>query len=114
MAGTDQDTRAAASFWREVRRFSEAARPWSTDALFYEIKPDEEYDPTLVSRRVYGRRDEYLAGMAAAGVDTVDQSLPQKKIALPDEGALMRIKRQTGFETRSDYRENFAPTWSDE
>lgn len=112
MAGTDTDTRAAAAFWREIRRFSEQARPWTANAIYYDIKPDEKYDPSLVSRRVYGRRDEFLAVMAAAGIDTLDQALPQKQIILPDEGALMSIKRKTGFESRSDYRENFAPTWS--
>ena len=88
MSGIDQDTRAAAAFWREVRKF-------------------------VVSRRVYGRRDEYLAVMAASGIDSVDQALPQKRVALPDEGELNRIKRKTGFESRSDYRENFAPTWAE-
>ena len=114
MAGTDQDTRAAAAFWREIRRFADSARPWTTNAVYYEIKPDEAHDPSLVSRRVYGRRDEFMAVMAAARIDNVDQALPQKRIVLPDEGALLRIKRQTGFESRSDYREDFAPTWSTE
>lgn len=113
MSGIDQDTRAAAAFWREVRKFAERAQPWTTSAFFYEIKPDEIYDPSLVSRRVYGRRDEYLAVMAACGIDSVDQALPQKRIALPDEGELNRIKRKVGFESRSDYRENFAPTWAE-
>lgn len=107
----DKDTRAAAAFWREIKRFSENAKPWDSDVRFYEIKPDEVLDPTKVSQRVYGRRDEFLAVMAAAGADTVDQPLAQKKIALPTEGALLRIKRSTGFETRADLRENFGPVW---
>lgn len=113
MAGQEQDTRAAASFWREVRRFSESAKPWSTNVIFYEIKPDEKHDPSLVSKRVYGRRDEFLAVMAAAGIDNIDLELPQKRIALPNDGALLNIKRRTGFESRSEYRDNFAPTWSE-
>lgn len=109
--GLEQDTRAAADFWREVKKFVESAKDWSVDVIFYQIKPDELYDPTLVSRRVYGRRDEFLTVMAASGTDSVDQPLPQKRIALPSEGALLKLKRKTGFETRADYRENFSPIW---
>lgn len=107
----DQDPRAAAAFYRAVRKFCAAAKPWETDAIFYETKPDEEYDLTLISHRVYGRRDEFLAVMAAIGIDQVDQPIPQKKIVLPSEGRLHRIKRQTGFESIADYRENGAPIW---
>jgi hypothetical protein len=69
------------------------------------------YDLTLVSQRVYGRRDEFLAVMAAAGLDTVDQPLPQKRIVLPNEGRLIAIKRRAGFESIDDLREAGAPTW---
>lgn len=109
----DKDTRAAAAFYRAVRKFSVSAKPWATDAVFYEVKPDEEYDPTLISRRVYGRRDEFLAVMAAAGIDQVDQPIKQKRIVLPSEGGLYQIKRRTGFESIADYRENGAPVWGE-
>lgn len=109
----DQDTRAAKAFYREVRRFAEQARPWSQDAVFYETKPDEAHDLSLVSARVYGRRDEFLAVMASAGLDTFDQPLPQKRIVLPNEGRLMAIKRITNYESIADYREDYAPTWGE-
>jgi hypothetical protein len=109
----DQDTRAAKSFYREVRKFAENVKPWDATAIFYETKPDETLDLTLVSERVYGRRDEYLTVMAAAGLDTLDQLLPQKRIALPNEGQLIAIKRRTGFESIAEYRENGAPIWGD-
>lgn len=108
----DKDTRAAKSFYREVRKFAESAKPWDATAIFYETKPDEMYDLTLVSQRVYGRRDEFLAVMAAAGLDTVDQPLPQKRIVLPNEGKLIDIKRRSGFESIDDLREDYAPTWA--
>ena len=108
----DQDTRAAKSFYREVRKFAESAKPWDGTAIFYETKPDEALDLTLVSQRVYGRRDEFLAGMAAAGLDTVDQPLPQKRIVLPSEGLLIAIKRRVGFESIADLREAGAPIWA--
>lgn len=109
----DRDTRAAKSFYREVRKFAENTKPWDTSAIFYETKPDEVFDLTLVSQRVYGRRDEFLAVMAAAGLDAVDELLPQKRIVLPNEGQLIDIKRRTGFESIDDLRENFAPTWAE-
>ena len=99
----EKDTRAAKSFYREVRKFAESTNPWDTTAIFYETKPDEAFD----------RRDEFLAVMAAAGLDTVDQPLPQKRIVLPNEGQLYAIKRRTGFESIPGYREDYAPTWAE-
>jgi hypothetical protein len=107
----DQDIRAAKSFYREVRKFSESAKPWQAGALWYEIKPDERHDATLVSQRVYGRRDEYLAVMAAAGINTCDQPLKQQRIVLPNQATLLAIKRRTGFESIHSSRADGAPIW---
>ncbi len=95
----DIDTRAAKDFYRDVRRFAERAQPWHTGVVWYHTKPDERLDPTLVSARVYGRRDEFLAVMAAAGLDTFDQPLTERMVALPSEARLTQIKRATGFES---------------
>jgi hypothetical protein len=108
----DKNPTAAKDFYKEIRQFSERTKPWQT-AIFYEVKPDELLDVTLISRRVYGRRDEYLAVMAAAGMDMVDQPVPQKKLVLPNESQLYVIKRRTGFESIADYREDFAPIWAE-
>lgn len=59
----DTDTCAAGAFVREVRSFSDRIRPWDV-AIRHHVLPDEVRDPTLVSQRVYGRRDEFLAVMA--------------------------------------------------
>ena len=107
----DKDPLAAKSFYREVRDLAEHAKPWDAGVIWYETKPDETHDLTLVSQRVYGRRDEFLAVMAAAGLYSVDQPLPQKRIALPSDGLLLGIKRRTGFESRDDFREDGAPIW---
>lgn len=107
----DTDTRAAAAFFREIRKFAISAKRWNGNAIFYETKPDEVYDLSLVSRRVYGRRDEFLCVMAAAGIDTFDQPLPQKTIVLPTERELIRIKRKTGFESQAELRDNYTPLW---
>ncbi|SFK63409.1 hypothetical protein SAMN05216302_101116 [Nitrosomonas aestuarii] len=107
----DVNSTAASSFYKEIRRISERTKPWEP-AITYETKPDEVYDLTLVSQRVYGRRDEYLAVMAAAGLDMVDQPLTQRRLVLPTEGQLYAIKRRTGFESLPDNRKNYKPTWA--
>jgi hypothetical protein len=109
----DLNPQAAKNFYREVRRFAERTRPWQ-EAIFYDVQPDERWDLTLVSKRVYGRRDEYLAVLAAAGLDMFDQGLTQKRLVLPSEAQLNIIKRKTGFESIADLREDFAPIWLDE
>ena len=107
----DSDPCAAGAFYREVRRFAETTKPWQA-AIRHQVTPDEALDLTLVSMRAYGRRDEFLAVMAAAGLDSVDQPLPQGLLTLPTESQLYQIKRAAGFESVADYRENFAPTWA--
>ena len=107
----DTDPAAAKRFYKLVRKFAETTRPWQ-NAIVYETKPDEVRDVTLVSRRVYGRRDEYLAVMAAAGLDVVDQPLTQRRLLLPTEGQLSAMKRAAGFESREEFREDFSPIWA--
>lgn len=109
---TDIDSQAAKSLYKLVRSFSERTKPWQV-AIFHSVLPDEQWDATLVSQRVYGRRDEFLVVMAAAGIDTVDQPLPQKQIVLPTEGQLYTLKRRSGFESIPDYREDGKPTWAE-
>lgn len=106
----DKNSTAARNFYKEIRSFSERTKPWQV-AIVYETKPDEIFDLTLVSLRVYGRRDEYLAIMAASGLDMVDQPLTQKRLVLPTEGQLYAIKRRTGFESISSNRKDFSPIW---
>lgn len=99
------------AFFRAVRKFSESVKPWEGH-ISHEVTPDESWDLTLVSERVYGRRDEYLAVMAAAGLSTVDQELKAgRRIALPTESQLYSMKRQAGFESQSELREGRSPVW---
>lgn len=93
------NTQAAGAFFRAVRRFALTTRPWDQGAIWYETKPDERHDLTLVSQRVYGRRDEYLAVMAAAGLSHVDDELTERKLCLPNDGQLRKIKLATGYES---------------
>lgn len=106
----DKDTRAANSFYREIQSFAaKTKRP--TPAYYYQVKPDERHDPTLVSFRVYGNRYEFLAVMAAANIDRVDQELREQLLILPLDDMLRDIKRRTGFECRPNYREDYQPVW---
>lgn len=108
----DVNTTAAKNFYRAVRDFSQRAKPWDASAIFYQITPDEAFDITLISRRVYGNPHETLCVMAACGLDNFDQEVTQKQIILPSVSRLHYIKRRTGFESQSEYRENGKPTWA--
>lgn len=88
----------ASRFYRAVRQFAATRQPWQ-DAVRYDSLPDEEWDLTLVSQRIYGNRNEALAVMAAAGLDRMDQQLTQRAIVLPTPIQLEALKRQTGYAT---------------
>lgn len=107
----DTNTTAAKSFYREVRKFALTRKSGDT-ALYYDTTPDEKHDITLVSRRAYGNPYETLAVMAACGLDSVDEELPQTRLALPTVAQLHFFKRKTGFESNPEYRSDFKPTWA--
>ena len=88
----------AANFYREVRQLALTAPVWDS-VIRYFVKPDERWDLTLVSQRVYGNRDEYLAIQAAAGLDRLDQPLYEQELILPTPERLAAIKRRTGYQT---------------
>lgn len=111
MISIDKDTGSANRFYRQVRRFSVRTKVWE-EAVWHQVTPDEVMDPTLISQRVYGRRDEFLAVMAAAGVSSLDAGIPMVKLTLPTESQLAKIKRLTGFESIAEYRENGTPVWA--
>lgn len=83
-------------FYREIRRFAVQTKVYET-AIRYWVLPDEAYDLTLVSQRVYGNRNEYLTIMAAAGLDRVDQELTQRMLVLPTPSKLLQIKKKCGY-----------------
>ena len=107
----DNNTAAATAFYALVRKFAQRTQPWET-AIFYHTKPDETWDLTLVSERVYGNRDEYLTIMAAAGIDCVDMPLKQIMLTLPTASQLYAMKRRAGFESQAYLRNRQAPTWN--
>jgi len=106
----DQNTQAARAFYEEVSRFSRSVKPWQP-SIFYEVKPNEINDITLISKNVYGNRDEVLAVMAAANIRAT-QTITQKTIVLPTGTKLDEMKRKTGFESIASQRANFKPLWA--
>ncbi|WMC11746.1 hypothetical protein PU634_05105 [Oceanimonas pelagia] len=106
----DNNTQAARVFWRLVQDFVANVKPWDP-AIYYDVKPDERWDATLISQRVYGRRDEFMAVLAAAGVDSVDLPIEQRRIVLPTDPQLRQLKFQAGFESRQQYRNGNGPSW---
>lgn len=112
-ATSDVHSQSARVFFRLVRDFSRSRQPWET-ALYHEVSPDERWDLTRVSRRVYGTPEEAIAVMAAAGLDRVDQPIPQVRLVLPTPEQLRQFKREAGFESLSAYRRDNRPTWSPE
>lgn len=92
----ETQTPSCALMYRLVRDFSAKAKPWQT-AIRYQTKPDERWDLTLVSQRVYGRRDEFITVMAAAGLDSVEQELTERLLVLPTEGQLLAFKDRAKY-----------------
>ena len=90
-------------FYKLVRDFVLKAKPW-TDAIRYHSQPDERWDMTLVSRRVYGNPMEFMTVLAAANLDSVEQMLPEQMLTLPTATALHSLKKMAGFENNPDYR----------
>ena len=87
---------AAAELLRRVADFAERQPEWA-ERITYQTLPDEAWDLTLVSQRVYGTRDEFLAVMAAAGLDSVEQELTPRRLVLPTPRQLADMKRLAGY-----------------
>ena len=83
--------------FQAVRRFSQATRDWER-ALRYMTLPDERFDLTKVSARVYGTRDEALVIQAAAGLDSPELELTERRLVLPTAEQLAAMKRDAGYE----------------
>jgi hypothetical protein len=87
---------AAAQLVRRVRDFAQRQPKWA-ECIVYRTLPDERWDMTLVSQRVYGNRGEFLTVMAAAGLDSVEVYLAERELVLPTARQLAEIKTQVGF-----------------
>jgi hypothetical protein len=79
-----------------VRDFALQTPAWA-EAVRYDTQPDERFDLTLVSQRVYGRRTEFLVVQAAAGLDSPELELSERRLVLPTESQLRVLKQQAGY-----------------
>lgn len=86
-------------FYRAVRQFAVSTPVWGEAVRVFTL-PEERWDVTLVSQRVYGNRDEALTIMAAAGLDRFDQELTERELVLPTAERLEQIKKATGYGVR--------------
>jgi hypothetical protein len=79
-----------------VRDFAVQTPAWGT-AIRYHTMPDERFDLTLVSQRVYGSRLEYLVVQAAAGLDSPELELTERALVLPTASQLAAMKVRAGY-----------------
>lgn len=79
-----------------VRDFAVQTLAYS-EAIRYQTMPDERFDLTLVSQRIYGRRTESLVIQAAAGLDSPELELSERPLVLPTEAQLRAMKLQAGY-----------------
>lgn len=106
----DKNSQNAKNFFKLVSNFSKTAKAWEP-MVRYEVKPDERFDPTLISRRVYENSNEFLAIMACAGISSFDEEIVQKTLVLPNKQLLERMKRITGFESNPENRLDGKARW---
>lgn len=79
-----------------VRDFAVQTPAWG-QAERYQTRPDERFDLTLASQRVYGRRTEALVIQAAAGLDSPELELSERLLVLPTEAQLRAMKHLAGY-----------------
>lgn len=72
--------------------------PEYAEGIRYQTKPDERYDLTLVSSRVYGTDDEWQVIQACAGLDSPEYALIEQRLTLPTALQLRDMRRRAGFD----------------
>lgn len=82
---------AANRLYALVREFALNTPDWAP-AVRYQTMPDERFDLTLVAKRVYGSRDEFLVIQAAAGLDSCELELTERVLVLPSLDQLNALK----------------------
>lgn len=96
--------------FQAVRRFSQATPTWAV-AIRYDTLPDERFDLTKVSARVYGNRDEALVIQAAAGLDSPELELTERALVLPTSDQLAAMKRDAGYDLARSAEVRDVPTY---
>lgn len=80
-----------------VRDFAVQTPAWGS-AIRYFTKPDERFDLTRVSVRVYGNASESLVVQAAAGLDSPELELSERALVLPTAAQLRAMKIRAGYD----------------
>ncbi|WP_352309072.1 hypothetical protein [Psychrobacter sp. W2-37-MNA-CIBAN-0211] len=62
--------------------------------IVWDVGTDEVNDPTLISHRAYGNRDDVAVVMLCAGTNRIGEALPRKIIYLPVQASLAGLKRE--------------------
>ncbi|MFV5280007.1 hypothetical protein ACNKGK_20000 [Acinetobacter baumannii] len=62
--------------------------------IVWEIKDDESQDPSLLSLKLYGSRNQIDAVLVACGVNGVWEKLPLQKVAFPRLVDLLRLQKE--------------------
>lgn len=88
---------AANKLYKLIRDFAEQTKEWD-DAIRYWTKPDERFDLTLVSYRVYGTGNEWQVIQAAAGLDSPEYELTERRLILPTTDKLRELRQTAGYE----------------
>lgn len=107
----DSNSQAARVFYRKILDYCLNAKYWSGGIITYDVKPDERYDPTLISRRVYNNSEEFLLIMAIAGISSFDEGIEQQQLVLPTMEVIRKIKIESGFESQDALRIKGKPKW---
>ena len=81
----------------KVREFALQTPDWA-EATRYFTLPDERFDLTLVSARVYGTRDLSLVIQAAAGLDSPEYELTERMLVLPTREQLRAMRIDAGYD----------------
>lgn len=81
--------------YRDIRQFAVSTPIWG-ECIRYQTLPDERANITLISQRVYGNRDEFIAIMAAAGLDRFDDPVESQVLVLPTAAQLSALKKRAG------------------
>lgn len=84
------------AFYRRVRDYA-LQPPLGANPLRHQVTPDEQYDLSRVSYRVYANFNEALTIAAVAGLSSTSGPLTEQVLVLPSRAELMQIKRETGY-----------------
>ncbi len=85
----------SARLYAQIKAFASQAQ-FAQESMTYFTLPDERFDVSLAAFRVYGDRGLYMVIAAAAGLDSVEQEMPEQKLRLPSLAQLAAMQAEMG------------------